>query len=151
MIPALFYGAGCFAVAALLTIVVAMFKSIQTRDDWKSWRTFLVMFVCAGGAPYIWAEVMTTLHGKTMRKSVEGVLYDASIDGKLEYYKVLWFKGGKARVLAVSTEQASWGGTDRPLVAMTLVQKGDKWALDSYRVIRSDERNEDGFTFPPYF
>jgi hypothetical protein len=151
MIPALFYGAGCFAVAAILTIIVAMFKPIQSRDDWKSWRTFVFMYLIALAAPYIWSEGLTLRYGSTMAKSIEGVLYDASIDGKLEYYKVIWFRDGKARVMAVATEQASWGGTDRPLVGMTLIKNGDKWALDSYRVIRSDERNEDGFSFPPFF
>jgi hypothetical protein len=151
MIPVLFYGAGCFAIAMILTIIVAMFKPIQTRDDWKSWRTFTVMMILTAIAPYMWAEGLTAKYGGTMKKTVEGVLYDAEIDGPLEFYKVIWFKDNKARVLAVSTEQANWGGTDRPLVAMTLVKKGDKWALETYRVVRSDERNEDGFSFPPYF
>lgn len=152
MLPALFYGVGCFAVSVVLTIIYAMFRSIESRDEWKSWRTMVCFFIFALIAPYGWCEVMTMRFGKNMKPIVQDVFDEVGVNGDLQYYKVLYVKDGKARVIGVATEKASWGGTDRPLVAMTLAQKSnDKWELDSYRVVRSDERNEDNFSFPPYF
>lgn len=152
MLPALFYGVGCFAIAVVFTIIYAMFRSIESRDEWKSWRTLIAFFLFALVAPYGWCEVMTARFGKNMKPIVQDVFSEVGVDGDLEYYKVLYVKDGRARVIGVATERASWGGTDRPMVAMTLVAKDrDKWDLDSFRVVRSDERNEDSFSFPPYF
>jgi hypothetical protein len=151
MIPALFYGIGCFVVAVIFTVIYAMFRSIESRDEWKSWRTMIFFYCLALVAPYGWCEIMTLKYGKNMKPVIQDVMDEVGVNGDLNYYKVLYCKDGKARVIAVAVEKASWGGTDRPLVAMTLIQKGDKWDLDTYRVVRSDERNEDSFTFPPYF
>lgn len=151
MLPALFYGVGCFVISVVFTIIYALFRSIESRDEWKSWRTMIAFFIFALVAPYGWCEVMTMKFGKGMQPIVQDVFDEVGIDGDLDYYKVLYVKDGKARVIGVGTEKASWGGTDRPLIAMTLAQKGDKWDLDTFRVVRSDERNEDGFSFPPYF
>lgn len=152
MLPALFYGVGCFAISVVLTIIYAMFRSIQSRDEWKSWRTMLGFFVTALIAPYGWCEIMTAKYGKNMKPIVQDVLDEVGVNADVDYFKVLYVKDGKARVIGVASEKVSWGGTDRPLVAMTLIQKKDnKWDLDSFRVVRSDERNEDSFSFPPYF
>lgn len=151
MLPALFYGVGCFAISVVLTIIYALFRSIESRDEWKSWRTMLFIFAFTLVAPYGWCEIMTARFGGNMKPLVQDVMDEVGVNGDLDYYKVLYVKDGKARVIGVATEKASWGGTDRPLVAMTLSQKGKKWELDTFRVVRSDERNEDSFSFPPYF
>jgi hypothetical protein len=151
MIGMIVYLISCLVVAAVLTTMYVMMRPVNSRDELKSWRVMTIFYILVIGAPYVYAEVLTRCVGDPMKHAVNSGLDDAEVGGDLKYFKVIFYNGTKARVIAVTEGTASWGGTDNPVVAMTLVKDGQKWTVDSYRVVASFKSGEDGFTFPPYY
>lgn len=151
MIGAIVYLLGCLIVAFILTTIYVMMRPVHSRDELKSWRVFTIFYVLVLAAPYGYAEIMTRLVGGPMKSAVADALDDSDCGGDLKYYKVIRYNGTTARVIAVTEGSASWGGTDKPVVAMTLEKEGDKWKVDSYLIVSSFKSGQDGFTFPPYF
>jgi hypothetical protein len=152
MVGIIIYLISCFAVAVVLMIIYVMLRPVKTRDELKSWRVLLVTYAFSLSAPYAYAEVMTRLVGAHMQHAINAALIDADLDSSsLEYYRVVAYNGRTARVVAVAHGKADWGGTDKPVLALTLSKQGDGWKTDSYLIISSDHLNKDGFTFPPYY
>jgi hypothetical protein len=151
MIGVVAYLGICLIVAGVLTFVVAMFRSVQSRDDWKSWQTLAIFFLLVVSSPYIWTEVQTKQKGKGMKAAILDGLSQSPLDGKLEYYKVLKTDGGKARVVAVVSENEAGVGTQRAVVEMTLTKSGNSWQAEKFKIVNSDRLNKDGFTMPPFY
>jgi len=151
MIGIIVYLISCFIVASVLTVLYVVVRPINTRDELKSWRIMAFFYAFALGGPYIYDEIMTRAVGGKMEPAIAKALDEAGIQGDIKYYKVVLYNGTTARAIAVTNEKAEWGGSDRPVVALTLRKEGEIWKTDSYRVVSSDNRNQDGFTFPPYY
>lgn len=151
MIGIIVYILSCFAAAVTLTFLYVMMRPVRSRDELKSWRVLLIMYIVCLGGPYAYAEVMTKLVGGPMANAVNTAIDESEVGGDLQYYKVLTYNGHSARVIAVTHGKAEWGGTDKPVIAMTLQKSGDKWKLDSYRIVSSWHTGDDAFTFPPYY
>lgn len=117
----------------------------------RSWRVILVLFVLLGIGPYVYAEILTRAYGKPMLPAVETVIDEIGCDEGMKYYKVIRYSSEAARVIAVGIESASWGGTENPVVAITLTRKDGDWKVEEYNIVTSMERNEDSLTFPPYW
>jgi hypothetical protein len=151
MTAGIFYFGGCFVVAALITFIYGMFRSVQSRDEWKSWQTFSVLFVICVIGPYGWAEAATKMAGDKLRKSVRYALSSANIEGDLQYYKVITNRDNRVSVIAVSSTTENWGGTNRAVISLQMKKDGENYRATSFKVVNSDQHNKDGFTFPPYF
>lgn len=151
MLGMMFYVAGCFVASAVLTFLLVVLRPIEARDEMRSWRTWLVMFVLTIAGPYIYADGLTRYVGPEIADSVDEAVWEAGVEGRLQYYRIVKFDGEKARVIAVSEEDADWGGTERPVVAMSLGKGKHGWEVESVKVVNSDSRNADGWTFPPFF
>lgn len=151
MFGVIFYIGACLLVAGVITFFWTVTRPIQNRDEMKSWRTFAWMFAFSLALPYGFFESITRLKGNEMKDAVEIAYDDAETDGELKYYKVFWYTGDKATVMAVGQATLSWGGTERPTVKVNLVRNGSKWKAESYDVVTSDKLNKDGTVFPPYF
>lgn len=145
------YLGACIAVAGFLTIIFALFRPIQSRGEMKSWRTATILFVVVSALPYLWAEILTRAVGSNMEARVKQVLSELEIPGGLQFYRVIGYSGKRARVIAVGLEYESWGGADRPVVAITMGRSGNGWRAESYTVVTSSKRNMDGSTLPPYW
>jgi len=151
MVGAIIYIVSCAAIALVLTFIYAMLRPVKNRDELRSWRVMLIMYILTLAAPYGYSEVLTRLVGANMDVAVTHAIDDADISATLEYYRVLTYNGTSARVVAVARAKADWGGTDKPVLALSMTKQGNGWKTDSYRVISSDHLNQDGFTFPPYY
>lgn len=151
MFGGVFYAVGCFAAAMVLTFLYVMCRPVKARDELRSWRILLGLWIFVMAAPYGYVEVLTRTVGANMQDTVQDAMNQAGVKGDMSFYKVVQIKGDTARVIATATEKADWGGTDRAILAMTLIKTGDKWKTDSYTFVNSDGRNADGFTFPPYY
>jgi len=141
----------CIAAASVLTFLWVMTRPIRARDEMRSWRVALGMSVFMVMLPYGIVEAQTFLFGEKMKEAVEEAVDDAGIDGPMLYFKVLFYQGEKARILAIGEEKQSWGGTDHPAMQVSLVKKNGKWSAESYNIIYSDNRNLDGVVLPPYW
>lgn len=151
MLGLFFYIVACFTAAVVLTFIYSMFRSVQSRDEYKSWRVMLIFFVLVLAAPYGYNEVLTRRAGPNLKDAVLQGLSDAGIDGELAYFRVVKQTGNTCRVVAVVTENQDWGGTERPVVAITAKKDEKGWKSDTYLVVNSVSRNADSYTFPPYY
>lgn len=145
------YVGGCLIVAALVTFVHSMFRPVASKGDSRSWRVLAAVFVLSITGPYGYVEVLTRSFGKTMKSAIEQGMIDAGIKGPMDYYKVTSYGGDTARIVAVAEEKQAWGGSDRPVVAMTLKKDGKFWHTASFDVIFSDRLNRDRSTLPPFW
>ncbi|MEZ5164013.1 MAG: hypothetical protein R2688_09765 [Fimbriimonadaceae bacterium] len=146
------YLLGCFFIAIVLTVVVALFRSVKEHDKFRSWRWTIFFTILVGAAPYGYAEVLTQLHGQEMTKAVEKSLKAAQINGKLHYFKVLKQQHGSAQVLVVAKEKTTLNDHESAIMKVFLTQdsKG-KWKPEKYEFIDSFKRNKDSVSFPPYW
>lgn len=151
MLGLFFYAAGSFIVAMVLTFVYSMFRSVQSRDEYKSWRALAIFAVLVFIGPYGYNEYLTRRFAGEMKQAVLDGMDDAGIVGGLNYFRVISAKNDTARVIAVATENQDWGGTERPVVAITLKKDKKGWRSDTYLVVNSISRNADSYTFPPYY
>lgn len=152
MLGVVFYILACVAGSGALTFLWTVTRPIQTRDEMRSWRTWIGMFVFSLFAPYGYFEILTRIYGPDMKKAVDRAMADTEVVGDIQYYKVVWYTGSTAKVIVVCEEKADWGGTDRPTVKVALKKDSqDKWIPESYDVIQHDRTNKDGIIFPPLF
>lgn len=151
MLAAIFYTLGCFVLASALTFIWALTRPIKARDEMRSWRVLLGLFAICFGGPYLYNEVLTRLFGPELATAVESGYSRVPIDGPLQYFKVTSYSGDSAKVLVVAKEQQEWGGTDRPMIWLTLVREKDDWKCDSYRIANSAKFDRESYIFPVYW
>jgi len=152
MLGVIVYLVCCAGIAMVLTLLYAMLRPVKNRDELRSWRVLLIMYIFTLAAPYGYSEILTRIVGNNMDEAVTRAIDDANIQATLSYYRVLTYNGKDARVVVVAKAKADWGGTDKPVLALSMSkQPNNSWKVESYRVIASDKLNQDGFTFPPYY
>ena len=152
MLGAIVYLVSCAGIAIVLTFLYAMLRPVKNRDELRSWRVLLIMYIVTLAAPYGYAEILTRLVGTNMDQAVTQAMDEADINATLSYYRVIMYNGQAARVVVVGKARADWGGTDKPVLALSMSKTpSNNWKVESFRVIASDHLNQDGFTFPPYY
>jgi|CXWL01.1.fsa_nt_gi hypothetical protein len=151
MFGVIIYIGVAMVVAGILTFLYVVTRSIQTRDEMKSWRIFAFVFIATLVLPYIAIEGMTMKYGDQLKKVTEAAYDDSEAGGELLYHKVFWISEDKAKVMAVGYTELDWGGTERPVVRVNLISDGKKWKADSYEVLISDAQNKDNVVVPPFF
>jgi hypothetical protein len=151
MLGLFFYAAGSFVVAMVLTFLYSMFRTVKARDEYKSWKVLAIFSFVVFAGPYGYNEYLTRRFAGDMKQAVLDGIDDAGITGQLNYFRVISAKDNTVRVIAVATEQQGWGGTERPVLAITLKKDKKGWRSDTYLVVNSISRNADSYTFPPYY
>lgn len=152
MIGALFYSVGSFFVAGVFTFFWTMLRPIQEKGESRPWLAFVFWFAFVFSAPYLFAEVLTRFVVKGMEKPIREAYEGVEINGPMQFYRIVWYTGSEAKVVAVGKEPQTWGGTDRPLATFNMIKdaKGN-WECKNYKLVYSDNNNRDGFSFPPYW
>jgi len=151
MLPAIAYTLAAFVVAAILTCGYTLTRPIHKKDDYKSWRVMLLLFVLCFTGPYLYLEVLTAWHGKELDHAIKEAFPEVPCTGTLMYYKVRSFSDTSATVMAVGNEKLDWGGTDHPQYKLTLENKGKGWKVTSYNVWNSERLNIETYVFPVYW
>lgn len=141
----------CALASVVLTFIYSMARTVKGRDEFKSWRIMVIAFILVFFGPYAYNEYLTRKLGPNIKSAVADALYDAGVNGKINYFRVVSQKGDTARVIAVATENQDWGGTERPVVAVTVKKDPKGWKSDTFLVVNSVSRNADSYTFPPYY
>ena len=151
MLPAIAYTIMCFVVAAILCCGYVLTRPIHVRDEMKSWRVFLGLFVFCFAGPYLYNEALTQWHGKELDHAIKDAVGELPFND-LIYYKVTSYSGSEAKVLAVFTERLAWGGTDHPQIGLT-IDKSSKgtWKTTSYKILNSERLNTETYVFPVYW
>lgn len=150
-LPFIAYLLGCLVVGVILTILVSMFRSTKTIDDFKSWRWIAAFSVLAGLVPYGWCEYLTRKWGDEMLKPVKTALGDAEVAGDLIYFRVLEASESKAKVVAVAKEKGTFATPERTVLTINLATKNGKWYAEEYEFVNSFKRSKDGNTMPPFW
>ncbi|GAB4123852.1 MAG: hypothetical protein Fur0036_10060 [Fimbriimonadaceae bacterium] len=151
MIGSIGYGIACIVAGCLLTFLISLFRPIRQVDSFKAPYWILGLALAVGMLPYAVAEFLTRQHGQAMASAVEDAAIDAEIGGKVDYFKVLWVKDNKARVIFTADELNEFGTKERTVVATTLVKEKNAWVADDYNIVTSYQRKKDHTTFPPYW
>lgn len=146
----IFYVGGCLIASGLVTFLWMTMKPIANRNDMHSMRNMAVLFLLMMGGPYAVTGYLTAAHGDEMQAAILRGFDESEIDGELLYYKVLSVRGNRARAIAVGLEEETWGGTDRPIVAVTLEREAGEWQPSSFYVVYSDRLGRENYTFPPF-
>ncbi len=139
-----------FAAGMILSFLLALFFGGPHRSD-KPQRMVLICLVIAMGGPFAYVEVLTQAVGDpAMEHAIKACYHDSPIQGPMQYFKVTTYSGTHATALVVGEERQGWGGTDRPVIQVSLSKDGEKWKADSFKVVCSNRLNKDGLVFPPY-
>ena len=141
-----------FIAAVVMTTLYIMTRKFEHRDETRPGRVFVIWLLVALIGPYVFTETLTRTVGKSMKDVVTNGFDAVDFQGPLLYYKVVFYTGSKAKVVAIGEEKQSWGGLDHPVVSMNLIRDpAAGWKVDSYRVVMSDRLNKDGLIYPPYW
>lgn len=140
-----------FAAAFVMTMLYIMTRRFEFRDEARPGRVFIAWFIIAIIGPYLFVETLTRTVGKSMGDVVKAGFDNIDFQGPMLYYKVVFYTGSKAKVVAIGEEKQTWGGTDHPVVTMDLLRDDGEWKVDSYHVVMSDRMNRDGIIYPPYW
>lgn len=151
MLAAIVYSLGTFVAAAVLTMLWVLTRPVHARDEMRSWRTLLALFILCFSGPYLYNEALTRVYGPEIEKAVQAGYMDVPLDGPLQYFKVTSVKDNKARVLVVAEEKQDWGGRDRPMVSLLLTKDKGKWKSTSFRILNSWRLNRETYVFPIYW
>lgn len=152
MFTMLFYAGVCAVVAGILTVLSTVFRPIHRKGDSKPWYTMFGYFLFVFAIPYIYTEGLTKIYGPKMQTAIKDAYDNCEITGPMQYFRIIGFRPDKeATALVIGSERESWGGTDRPIVTVHLVDEGGCWKADSYKIVSCDRMNKDGYAFPPYW
>jgi len=141
----------CFAVSCVFTVLVAMFRPIKQQDDWKAWRVILGSMIVVGSLPYGYVEAMTASHGQLLKHGVQESIDEAELNGRLQFFKVLFANEKVAHVIAVASDKNEFGLPERVVMDVNLKAGKDGWHSDSYSIVSSFKRQRDATTMPPYW
>ena len=150
MLAWIVYCIGTFAAGLVLAFLVGMFFGGPSQRAEKPHRMVILCIALAMGGPFIYTETLTTAFGSQMRHAIKLSYNESEIQGPFQYFKITSFTGSHATAIAIGEEQEAWGGTDRPVVSISLSKEGSSWKADSYSVVCSNRLNKDGIIFPPY-
>lgn len=145
-----FYLFGCFVITMVLIGFYMMLRPVHMRNDSSSLKAAIPLFFMCAAAPYGRVEFLTSQYGPDLEPAIMDAFDGSEIEGEFQYYRVVSMSGEKARAIAVGLETADWGGTDRPVIAISLDKVGGEWEATSYYTVYSDRLQRDSSTFPPY-
>jgi len=152
MIQVIGYFLACLILAAFLTLLVSMCRSVKTTDEFRTGRCILKFFFVLALAPYLLAEILTRTVGKNLDQPILAGLDDIEFKGKLAYYRVVFMQGDSLRVIVVGDEGSVWDkATERPIIAFKMVRDGSSWKVKESSFINSNVRDKDGISIPPYW
>lgn len=150
MLAWIIYAVVAFFVALILTFVYTAVRPLPTRADTNPAKSLIVMYILTVGGPFAYVEANTHRLGPKVEHQIKEAWEDAPIDGKIQYYRVMWSWKDRASAIAVGEEPTKWGGTDRPVLQVNLARVNDTWKLTDSKVIISEKLDKDSFIFPPY-
>jgi hypothetical protein len=146
----LLYITGCFVAASVLTTIYMVCQPVRAREDLKSWRVLLHLFIVSCAIPFAYVEGLTLYAGKDLEEAVTDAYEGTLVNGPMHYFKITSFRGGEARAIVIGSDTEDWGMTDRPIISVRLVHGDEGWMAASYDVVNSMRLNKDGLIFPPY-
>jgi hypothetical protein len=150
MLAWIVYCMGTLTAGLILAFLVSLFFGGPSQRAEKPFRMVLFCIALTMAGPFLFSEVLTATYGDEMRHAVKLAYNDSPISGPFQYFKVTSYTGSHATAIAIGEEQAAWGGTDRPILSVSLSKEGANWKADSYTVVYSNRLNKDGIDFPPY-
>ena len=146
------YMIGCLIVGFILTLVVAMFRKVETNDDFRSWRWIAFFTLLAAATPYTYAEIMTKMHGDGMEKALAATLKAAEVNGDMDFFRVVKVGENTAKFVLVAREKTTLNDAQACVMKVDLIKDPKKgWKPAEYEFIDSFTRGKDSVSFPPYW
>jgi hypothetical protein len=152
----LFSGA---VIAGIGAFIFGLFKVGPGKPEFAFWKAIVGALAITWVGPFAYVEVITRLHKNDILPVVQDFFdsSDCPLRGTLKYVKVLYQTDKTSYVYLVGNEPQDWGGTDSPVIKLTLQKSGGKvsgklhgWEVTKFNIIRSDRLNKDSLVWPPY-
>jgi hypothetical protein len=152
----LFSGA---VIAGIGAFIFGLFKVGPGKPEFAFWKAIVGALAITWVGPFAYVEVITRLHKNDILPVVQDFFdsSDCPLRGTLKYVKVLYQTDKTSYDYLVGNEPQDWGGTDSPVIKLTLQKSGGKvsgklhgWEVTKFNIIRSDRLNKDSLVWPPY-
>lgn len=152
----LFSGA---VIAGIGAFIFALFKVGPGKPDFAFWKAIVGALTITWAGPFAYFEVITKMHLTDVKPVVEDFFEssDCPLKGTIKYIKVLHQTEKVSYVYLVGNEPQEWGGTDAPVLKITLKKQNGKssnkfhgWEVYKFQIMRSDRLQKDNLVWPPY-
>ena len=152
----LFSGA---VVAGIGAFIFGLFKVGPGKPEFAFWKAIVGALIITWVGPFAYVEVITRMHKNDIMPVVQDFFdsEDCPLRGTLKYVKVLHQTDKVSYVYLVGNEPQDWGGTDSPVIKLTLKKDGSPvsgklhgWEVSKFTILRSDRLNKDNLVWPPY-
>ncbi len=152
----LFSGA---VVAGIGAFIFGLFKVGPGKPEFAFWKAIVGALTITWVGPFAYVEVITRMHKADVMPVVQDFFdsSDCPLTGTIKYIKVLYQTDKVSYVYIVGKEPQDWGGTDAPVIRLTLKKLNGKvsgkfhgWEVTKFQTVRSDRLNKDGLVWPPY-
>jgi hypothetical protein len=151
----LFSGA---VIAGVGAFIFALFKVGPGKPDFAFWKAIVCALTITWVGPFAYFEVITKMHKDDVYPAVKDYYEssDCPLTGTLKYIKVLHQTEKVSYVFLVGNEPQDWGGTDAPVIRVTLKKLGKStgklhgWEVTKSELLRSDRLQKDSLVWPPY-
>ena len=152
----LFSGA---VVAGVGAFIFALFKVGPGKPDFAFWKAITGALIITWVGPFAYVEVITKMHKNDVFPVVQDYFdgSDCPLKGTIKSIKVLHQTDKVSQVYLVGNEPQEWGGTDAPVIRLTLKKENGKisnkfhgWEVTKTVIVRSDRLQKDNIVWPPY-
>jgi hypothetical protein len=151
----LFSGA---VIAGVGAFIFALFKVGPGKPEFAFWKAIAGALAITWAGPFAYIEVITKLHREDVLPVAQDFFdsSDCPLKGTLKYIKVLHQTDKVSYIYLVGNEPQDWGGTDSPVIRLTLKKQGKVtgklhgWEVTKSELLRSDRLQKDSIVWPPY-
>ena len=147
-------------VAGIGAFIFGLFKVGPGKPEFAFWKAIVGALAITWVGPFAYVEVITRMHKTDVEPVVKDFFDgdDCPLRGTMKYFKVLYQTDQLSYVYLVGNEPQDWGGTDAPVLRLTLKKEKNAkvsskmhgWEVSKFEIIRSDRLNKDGLVWPPY-
>ena len=146
-------------VAGVGAFIFALFKVGPGKPEFAFWKAIACALAITWVGPFAYVEVITQMHKHDVMPACQDYFdsSDCPLTGTLKYIKVLYQNDKFSYVYLVGNEPQDWGGTDAPVIHLTLKKGKGKasgplhgWEVTKASLLRSDRLNKDSIVWPPY-
>lgn len=152
----LFSGA---VIGGIGAFIFALFKVGPGKPEFAFWKAIAGGLIVTWVGPFAYFEVITKMHHDDVMPVAQDFFdsADCPLKGTLKYIKVLYQTDKLSYIYLVGNEPQDWGGTDAPVIRLTLKKEKGKssdklhgWEVTKSEILRSDRLNKDNLVWPPY-
>lgn len=149
MLSWIVYGVGGSILGLLLGLLWMTIFGHPSKVERSTGKPLLAGLIVGLAGPFAYSEILTRSVGSLLAPTIKHAYQAADINGKMRYYRVVFYTKDTARAYAFGDEK-DHGFDDHPVLLVIMKREGTKWIIDDSQVVVSDRLNKDMLVLPPY-